>query len=68
MDKAVTSIAELESAIAALSADQYSELRNWFWERDGEKWDRQIEDDAASGKLDFLFQEAHDAKSDGTFA
>jgi hypothetical protein len=66
MGKAMTRIEELESAIDALPADQYSMLRDWFWERDWAKWDREIEVDAASGKLDSLFQEAQDAKANGT--
>ena len=66
MSRTITSIREIESAIVALSADEYSELRNWFWERDWEEWDRQIETDAVSGRLDFLFQEARDAKANGT--
>ncbi len=60
------SIEELESAIEALPADQYSVLRNWFLERDWTKWDREIEVDAASQKLDFLFEEAEGAKANGT--
>lgn len=66
MSKSMTHIEELESAIDALSADEYHALRNWFWQRDWEKWDRQIEADVASGKLDFLLQEAQDAKVNGT--
>ena len=66
MGKAITRIGELESAIDALPADEYSALRDWFWERDWAKWDRQIEADAASGKLDLLFQEAQAAKASGT--
>jgi hypothetical protein len=31
-------------------------------ERDWERWDRQIIEDARTGKLDFLFKEALDAK------
>jgi len=62
----MTRIEELESAIDALSAEQYSVLRDWFWERDWAKWDREIGVDAASRKLDSLFQEAQDAKADGT--
>ena len=45
---------EIEMAIDALPDEEYSELRRWFLERDWAKWDRQIEADSASGKLDFL--------------
>lgn len=64
--RTMTRVEELESAIDALSADEYSALRDWFWERDWAKWDRQIEADAASGKLDSLVREARDAKARGT--
>ena len=40
-------------------------MRRWFSERDWEKWDRQIEADSESGKLDFLIKEALDAKAKG---
>ncbi|MBI3119605.1 MAG: hypothetical protein HYZ00_13000 [Candidatus Hydrogenedentes bacterium] len=66
MGRSVTRIEKIESAINALSPDEYGELRNWFWERDWARWDRQIEADATSGKLDFLVQEARDAKAGGT--
>ena len=35
-------------------------------ERDWDKWDREIEADAAAGKLDFLIEEAKAAKANGT--
>ncbi len=53
---------ELERAIASLSEDDYRELRRWFLERDWKKWDRQIEEDAKAGKLNFLVEEAREAK------
>jgi hypothetical protein len=58
----MTKIEELEMAVSSLPEEDYSRFRQWFLERDWEKWDREIEADAASGKLDFLFQEAADAK------
>ena len=66
MNNTVTRIDELESAIDALPDDEYGALRDWFWERDWAKWDREIEVDAASQELDFLFQEAEGAKANGT--
>lgn len=38
-----------------LSAEELAELRMWFLERDAEVWDREIERDPESGKLDDLF-------------
>ncbi len=57
---------EIEMAIDALPEEEYKELRRWFLERDWAKWDRQIEADSASGKLDFLVREAQDGKDKGT--
>ena len=58
-------IEELEATIESLSEEEYTRLREWFSERDWEKWDRQIEADSASGKLDFLVKEALDEKIRG---
>lgn len=58
----MTKLEELERAIASLSEDDYRELRRWFLEKDWEKWDRQIEEDAKAGKLNFLVEEAREAK------
>jgi hypothetical protein len=48
----------IEMAVAGLPADKLAEFRQWFAEFDGAAWDRQIEQDAASGKLDNLASEA----------
>ncbi len=58
----MTKIEELEMAITSLPEEDYSQLRRWFLEHDWEKWDREIEADAKSGKLDFLLEEAAQAK------
>lgn len=54
----VTRVEEIQSAIVSLSPEEYVLLRQWFDARNWESWDREIEADAASGKLDFLIQEA----------
>ena len=48
----------IESEIKQLSASEFAELREWLFQEDAELWDRQIELDAASGKLDRLFAQA----------
>ncbi len=58
----MSNVEEIENAISSLPEEEYSRLRRWFLERDWEKWDRQIEADDESGKLDFLLQEAEEAK------
>jgi len=61
----MTRLEELERAIASLPEEEYRILRCWFLERDWEKWDGQIEEDSAAGKLDFLGNEAREAKKGG---
>lgn len=58
----MTRIEELEMAVTSLPKEEYSLFRQWFLDRDWEEWDREIEADAKSGKLDFLLQEAAEAK------
>ena len=52
------SVEEIKSALASLFQEDYARLRDWFSERDWEKWDEEIEKDSAAGKLDFLVKEA----------
>lgn len=56
-------VEEIEKAIDALPEEEYIQLRKWFSEKDWQKWDRQIEADSQSGKLDFLIREALEAKA-----
>lgn len=50
----------LEDAVKALQPQDLAEFRSWFAEFDLAAWDRQIETDAASGKLDALLAEAEE--------
>ena len=61
----VTRVEEIQSAIVSLSLEEYALLRQWFDARNWESWDREIEADAACGKLDFLMQEATLEKNRG---
>lgn len=54
----MTRIEEIENAVASLPVEEYRQFREWFLERDWTKWDKQIEVDSKSGKLDFLVKEA----------
>lgn len=56
---------EIKSVIDALPKEDYIELRVWFAEKDWELWDKQIENDSLSGKLDFLIEEAFEEKMQG---
>jgi len=59
------SVEEILSSIESLSREEFARLREWFYERDWERWDREIEEDSKSGKLDFLVKEALTEKMDG---
>jgi hypothetical protein len=61
----MSKVDELKSAIESLPAEDYVELRQWFSEKDWQKWDDQIKSDSESGKLDFLIKEANDQKKRG---
>lgn len=54
----MASVEELKTAIEELQEADYRSFREWFIERDHEKWDREIEADSRSGKLDLLIKEA----------
>jgi hypothetical protein len=51
-------VKSIESAIEALPRAELAEFRRWFAEFDAAAWDRQIEEDAARGKLDELASSA----------
>jgi hypothetical protein len=61
----MSTVEEIKEAIAALPKPDYIRLRRWFTENDWENWDKRIEADAMSGKLDFLIKEALDEKKQG---
>jgi hypothetical protein len=48
---------EIKAAINNLSPEDFARVRDWFLELDSELWDRQIAEDSAAGRLDFLTQE-----------
>ena len=64
-----STIVEIQQAIISLSKSDYAQLRRWlneYDEYDWEEWDRQIEADSDDGKLDFLVNQATEAKRQGT--
>lgn len=54
----MTRVQALEQEIERLSPEELVELRVCLDEREAEAWDREIERDAASGKLDKLFEKS----------
>jgi hypothetical protein len=61
----MTRVQAIEEQIETLSPAELAELRDWLMERDGSEWDKQLEADAASGKLDSLFAKARRDHADG---
>jgi hypothetical protein len=47
----MSTVQEIEAAISKLTESELAELRGWIWERD-------IENDTVSGKLNFVAEEA----------
>jgi hypothetical protein len=58
MSTSMSRVEEIEQAIEKLSPDEFSEIACWVLEMDQKRWDDQLDRDAASGKLDFLREEA----------
>ena len=58
-------ITEIEQAITQLSPQGYSRLREWIEEFDAQVWDKQIEEDAQSGRLDNLLSEVDEEYNAG---
>jgi hypothetical protein len=66
----VSQIEILEQTVKQLSPAELAAFRAWFIEFDAAEWDRQIERDSESGKLDRLAQNAieeHKAGKTKTF-
>ncbi len=51
------SVKEIEAAIAQLSPPDLAELAAWFADYHNQVWDRQLEQDLDSGRLDNLLNE-----------
>jgi predicted NACHT family NTPase len=61
----MSSIAEIEQAIAKLSTREFIELERWLAAERNRKWDQQIEADSASGALDPLLREVEEDVAKG---
>ena len=54
----MSKIEQLKQQIQSLSEKELAEFRAWFQEFDWAMWDRKLERDVASGKLDKLAEKA----------
>ena len=46
-------VEEIETAITSLPPEDYRRLVDWFRAREQTRWDTQMDQDSAAGKLDF---------------
>jgi hypothetical protein len=49
---------QIEAAILTLPSDEFQQLRQWVLDVDYQRWDEQLEQDIADGKLEALAEEA----------
>lgn len=61
----MTTLEEIEAAIAKLPKEEFGKLSAWIVEQYQTDWDREIEEDSESGALDFLIQEVSDDIAQG---
>ncbi len=54
----LTTVKDIEKAVENLTQNDLQKFRSWFFEYDQDKWDKQLDSDIASGKLDALAKEA----------
>lgn len=54
----MSTVKQIEAEILKLSPQELTQLADWVLDLDEQRWDDQIEQDIAAGKLDFLAQEA----------
>jgi len=59
------SLTEIKSAVRELSPTELAELANFILEEDNAAWTKQMDEDAAASKLDFLFDEADKERAAG---
>ncbi len=54
----MSTLEQIEAAILTLTSDDFEKLRRWFLDLDYHRWDKQLEQDVAEGKLEALADEA----------
>ena len=54
----MTTVQEIVKAVKHLPEQELHSFRSWFEEFDAQAWDKQLEQDVRSGKLDVLADQA----------
>jgi hypothetical protein len=52
----MSTVDEIEAAICSLPPQDFARLRDWLLERNNLLWDKRIEEDVASGRLDHIIE------------
>ena len=58
-------VEEIEQALERLSGDEFARIARRVHTLEQERWDRQMDQDASAGKLDFLIAEAREDRING---
>ena len=61
----MSTVSEIENAIDRLKPVERAQIAAWLARKEAQDWDAQMDADAATGKLDFLFREAADERGSG---
>jgi hypothetical protein len=61
----MSKIDELKAEIESLPSEEFAEIFRWLSEKDWARWDKEIDADSQSGRLDFLVREAREEKAKG---
>ncbi len=62
-----TSVQEIETAVSALPPTQFAEFLQWLEEFQADAWDRQMAEDAKTGRLDSLITRAKQQVDGGQY-
>ncbi len=54
----MSTIEQIETAILTLPLNDFEKLRQWFFDLNYQRWDEQLEQDIADGKLEIFAQDA----------
>lgn len=61
----MTTVKEIEKAIAELPPQKFSVLRSWFDNFEAARWDKQLEKDVKAGKLDAVAAKVRESYKNG---
>ena len=58
LETGMLTLEQIEAAILTLPEDEFQQLRQWFFDVNYQRWDEQLEQNIADGKLEALAEEA----------